>query len=107
MSTVFEIPLTSHAQKFSIVLAGQRYWFALRWNDAPLGGWILDISDNASNPLVSGIPLITGTDLLAQYAKLDFGGQLFMATDGSHDAPPRIDNLGAPGGSRMYWVTTP
>lgn len=105
MSAVFEIPLTSRAQKFAIVLASKRYWFSLRWNDAPLGGWILDISDNASAPVVSGIPLITGTDLLAQYAKLGFGGRLFMLTDGDLDAPPTIANLGAPGGARMYWVT--
>jgi hypothetical protein len=53
--------------------------------------------------LVSGIPLVTGVDLLAPYAYLGFGGELLVATDGNTAAVPTYANLGT--GSHLYFVT--
>ncbi|MBV8159141.1 MAG: hypothetical protein JO278_15885 [Dyella sp.] len=71
------------------------------WRDAAYGGWFLDIADAAGNALVSGIPLVTGVDLLAQYSYLAFGFELWVQTDAA-DAPPTFTNLGTD--SHLYCV---
>lgn len=103
MANVTEIPLTPVAQTFNITLNGVDYVLTVHWcaqNDS----WILDIADENSIAILSGIPLITGCDLLAQYAYLGFGGQLRVQTDNDTDAIPTIDNLGKQ--SHLYFVTS-
>lgn len=63
----YVIPLTPEPQRFSIVLAGRELLLAVRWMDAPEGGWLLDMADAEGVPLVSGIPLVAGCDLLEPY----------------------------------------
>jgi hypothetical protein len=94
MAQAYEIPLTPQAQVFSITLAGVSYQFTLVWRDAPGGGWFLDIADQNSNPLVLGLPLVTGVDLLAQYPHLNFSGTLTVVTSGDTNAVPTYTNLG-------------
>ena len=102
----FEIPLTpSTPQTFEVTLAGQTYNMTLRWNNCSLSaGWILDIADESSNPIVSGIPLVTGADLLAQYPDKNFGGSLYVRSTPPlpPDAPPTFDNLGQD--SHLYFL---
>ncbi|MFA9439398.1 hypothetical protein ACDA63_07155 [Uliginosibacterium sp. sgz301328] len=102
MST-FEIPLTSQPQRFTITLSGVDYIVTVRYRDAQYGGWVVDIADAQQNPMVSGIPLVTGIDLLAQYKYMGFGGRLWAQTTDDPDAVPTFANLGT--GSRVYWVT--
>jgi hypothetical protein len=102
MSSTFEIPLTAQPQTFLVSLVGTQYQFTLQWRDATNGGWVLDIADSSGNALVSGIPLVTGVDLLAQYAYLAFGFELWVQTDAA-DAPPTYTNLGT--SSHLYCVT--
>lgn len=94
MTTFYEIPLTPNAQAFRVTLAGVQYRMALAWRTHDVGGWFLDIFDPAGNPLVAGIPLVTGVDLLEPYPDLKFGGALYVMTDGAPTAPPTYDNLG-------------
>jgi hypothetical protein len=105
MSTISVIPLINMAQLFSITLASVVYNCRCYWNNDPAGGWCLDISDANSIPIVMGIPLVTGADLLAQYGYLNFGGQLRVATKGSPLAVPTYSNLGD--ASNLYFITTP
>lgn len=110
----FEIPLTPEPQRFTIRLAGQDYRITLRWVDPPQtvgqpGGWVLDIAydrthdaDNAT-PLLVGLPLVTGINLLEQYNYLGIGGALHVFTGGDNDAVPTLSNLGAE--SRLFFVT--
>ena len=74
----YVIPLTPEPQRFSIVLAGRELLLAVRWMDAPEGGWLLDI------------PLVAGCALLEPYAYLGLGGALLL----SGDEPPSPDTLG-------------
>lgn len=97
----YEIPLTSVSQKFAIQLAGATYNLTVSWNTAPTGGWVLDIADSNDEPLVAGIPLVTGADLLAQYEYLNFGGQLLVQTDYDAFAVPQYGNLGTQ--SHLYF----
>lgn len=101
-TTYYEIPLSGVAQKFSISLGGVPYQMLLAWRDVDQGGWFLDIADSNAAPIVQGIPLITGADLLAQYTDKGFGGQLLVATDGDADLVPTYANLG--GQSHLYFA---
>lgn len=98
------IPLASVPQTLSITLAGVVYNLNVYWC-RPAQTWILDIADNSGNPLVGGIPLVTGADLLAQYAYKNFGGKLIVQTDNNALMPPTFDNLGTSG--NLYFVTEP
>ncbi|MGK2829250.1 phage baseplate plug family protein [Ralstonia pseudosolanacearum] len=97
----FEIPLTAQPQNFNITLVGIQYEFTLVWRDTTNGGWFLDIADASGNALLSGIPLVTGVNLLAQYAYMAFGFELWVQTDAA-DAPPTFTNLGTE--SHLYCV---
>jgi hypothetical protein len=101
--TAYEIPLSAKPQTFSIALGGVTYKMTLRWN-VPAAAWMLDIADATGNPMVGSIPLVTGVDLLGQYAHLGFIGQLVVQTDHDPDAVPTFDNLGTTG--HLYFVTS-
>ena len=105
MTTAYEIPLIAGPQQLVISLAGTSYQLTLHWC-VPAAAWVLDIaSSDGSTPIVSGIPLVTGADLLEQYAYLGIGGKLVAQTDGDVYAVPTFNNLG--NGGRLYFVTTP
>ena len=101
--TVYEIPLSPTPQTFQISLAGTVYTLTLYWAD-PFG-WFLNIADASGNPILNGVPLVTGADLLAQYAYLGFGGSLIVQTSHDTDAVPTFTNLGI--NSHLYFVTEP
>lgn len=102
MSTFYEIPLSSKPQTFGIVLSGVGYRMTVRWN-AVSQNWLLDIADTTDAPLISGIPLVAGANLLEQFEYVDIGGGLYATTDGNLDTPPTFDNLGDLG--HLYFHT--
>lgn len=91
---IYEIPLSPDPQSFSITLGATEYRLSLLYLDTEEGGWLLDIGDTNGNAIVNGIPLVTGHDLLEQYAHLGFAGTLTVSTDADPDAVPTFDNLG-------------
>ena len=119
-ATFYEIPLIASPQSFSISLAGTIYTMQLMFHEANAGvvgaptgadssnvsivtdtnvldGWALDISDQNNNPIVCGIPLVPGIDLLYQYAYLGFGGSLVVSVDGDPNGVPDFAGLGTTG----------
>lgn len=102
MSIYSEIPTTNRAQEFTIQLSGVQYWLTLVYNSQPESGWILNIADAQKAPIINGIPLVTGIDLLEQYAHLQFGGRLWVQTFSNPDAVPTYENLGTDG--KLLWV---
>jgi len=101
--SVFEVPLSPNPQQLTIQLAGVTYTLRVRWIASAEGGWCLDIGDSANNPILDGVMLVTGADLLAQYPHLNFGGKLGVQTDHDLSAPPTFGNLGLT--SHLYFVT--
>ena len=105
MTTFYEIPLSSQPQTFTISLGGLVYNLTVLWRDAIMGGWFLDIADSTNTPLACGLPLVTGTDLLAQLAYLGIAGSMVVTTDGDINVVPTFANLGTL--SHLWFVTTP
>lgn len=105
MATYYTIPLQPQPQKFSITLSGVTYNLTFLYRNAPMAGWTLDIADSNNNPILQGVPLVTGANLLAQYAYLGFVGALWVQTQDDPDAVPTFSNLGTDG--QLYYVTNP
>ncbi|SEI99058.1 hypothetical protein SAMN04244579_02723 [Azotobacter beijerinckii] len=99
----YEIPLTPEGQRFSITLGGTEYQLRVQWRNAVDAGWTLDIADAGGNAIVSGIPLVTGCNLLDPYPHLGFSGVLWVQTTADPDAAPDFGNLGS--ASHLYWWT--
>ena len=93
---IYEIPLSAEPQSFDIVLNERELRLVVRYLDSPApdapGGWYLDIYDTPDDlvPVIVGIPLVAGCDLLAPYLCHELGGGLFVGGD----LPPSLDNLG-------------
>lgn len=101
---VFEIPTTPGTPQIkTIALAGVTYTLILHWCEPPQY-WVLDIQDSVGTPIVSGLPLITGADLLNQYPYLGVGGMLVVQTDHDVDAVPTFSSLGLTG--HLYFIPT-
>lgn len=101
MSTPYEVPLTPEPQTFSINLAGADYSLRLLWCK-PSASWTLDMFDVNGVAVLEGIPIVTGVDMLGQYAHLGIGGKLIAQTDHDPSAVPTLTNLGIAG--RLYFV---
>lgn len=99
----YEIPLSAKPQTFNITLGGVTYKMTLRWN-VPAAAWMLDIADATGALLVGSIPLVTGVDLLAQYAYLGFTGKMVVQTDHDTKAVPTFNNLGTAG--HLYFIAS-
>jgi len=103
MPTFYEIPLSPDPQRFTVTLSGVDYRMTVQYRDAGGAGWVLDIADANNQALVSGLPLVTGVDLLGQYRHLDFGGRLWVQGSANPDDVPTFEDLGI--GSHVFWVT--
>jgi hypothetical protein len=101
--TAYEIPLQSQNQQLTITMGGNVYTLQVSWNDASQA-WVLDIGDVNNVPIIQGIPLVTGCDLLGQYEYLGIGGALEVQTDNNSNLMPTFYNLGST--SHLYFVVT-
>lgn len=99
---VFRIPLQNIPQKFAIDLNGKSFIMECVWNpEAP--SWAINLYDgDTEESIFANMPLVTGTNLLAQYAHLGIEGGFYIYTDGNQDAIPDLYNLGVE--SNLYYV---
>ena len=104
MANIFAIPLAvGTPQQLTVQLSGTDYQLTLRYRNTDQGGWFLDIADVAGTPIISSMPLVTGANLLAQYAHLGINAELWVQTTSNPDAVPTFTNLGAD--AQLYAVT--
>ncbi len=104
--TPYLIPTQPQAQQMQITLGTVAYNLVLRWN-VPNNSWMMDILDDSGNQILSGVPLVTGEDLLSQFAYLEIGGsigagELQVQTTSDTFAVPTYANLGTDG--NLYWL---
>lgn len=103
-SSTFLIPLVNVPQTFGINLAGVVYTITCKWNPSVDGGWVLDIANAAQIPIIAGLPLITGCNVLEGLGYLGINGELWVYTDGDSDSVPTLSNLGVD--SNLYFTTS-
>jgi len=64
---------------------------------------VLYIADDTGNSLLSGIPLVTGADLLEQFSYIGIGGALVVQSSNDPNAVPTYEDLGTVG--NLYFLT--
>jgi hypothetical protein len=110
MANIYEIP-TSPGEPFveRVTILGITYTLYFCWNWVAQC-WTLDWYDETTTiPLLRGMPVVTGCDLLEQYQYMRPGWNtvltaLTIGPDVSPDTVPTFDNLGTDG---HLYVTTP
>ena len=90
MSNAYEIPLKPGNQTLNINLNGTIYNLTILWRN----GYFLDIYDINNNPLITGISLVTGCNLLGQHQYLGIVPELVIITDTTPDNVPTKLTLG-------------
>lgn len=94
---VFLVPFVpATPQSLQISIGGTTYTMKVRWC-APANCWMLDLLDVSGNPILQGIPLVTGTDLLSQFRYLGVGFSLLVQSNNDPTAVPTFANLGTQG----------
>lgn len=97
---VTEIPLTADNQQFRIQLGTVTYTLRVLWRDN--AGWIMDVMDNAGEPLLTGVPLVPDVDLIEQYPEMGISGVLAVLADKGAPEYPTKTNLGS--SSHLYFA---
>ncbi|ARF49676.1 phage baseplate plug family protein [Pantoea stewartii] len=95
-----EIGLTPDNQQYSYSVKGTTYQFRILWRDIC---WVLDISDSTGTGIVSGIPLVTGADLMEPFNHLGLGFSLLVVCDVPGQDYPTETDLGTR--SHLYIIT--
>ena len=92
--TAYTVPTTPRTPKrITIFLSGTEYTLRFTWNSIA-SCWILDVSNASGEPLLSGVPIVTGADLLEQFQYVGIYGQMIAQTDNDPGAVPTFDNFG-------------
>lgn len=97
-----EFPLGPVAQRMEITLGSTEYTLRFFWCDSPEGGWTVDVYSIDETPLVQGLPLTAGEDVLQQLGYLGITGEIRVATDDDVTVEPTFSNLGSNG--RVYFI---
>ena len=88
----FSVPALPTPQSFGISLGGLDLNMNLAFKGA--AGWVMDVANNVGDTLLSGVPLVTGGNLLEQFEHLGIPGGLWVQTKNAPDAVPTFDNMG-------------
>lgn len=96
---IYEIPLNNGNQKFNIRLGGVQYKFQLIYR---VKSWYLDIFDTGENPLIAGLPLVMGDNLLIQHQHIIKGSLYVLNTN--EDENQAFSDLGTL--IKLFWSDT-
>lgn len=109
MATISEIPTEGGHPFYEIITwDGVARTLYFKWNTVAQA-WVMDIyAADGGTALITGIPLVTGADLLEQYGYLPLAASTIMTVMSigpfvSPDSVPNFDNLGRDG--HLYLVT--
>lgn len=94
--TLYEIPLSTGNQKFSVQLNKITYKLQLIYR---LDNWYLDILDSAENGLILGLAMNANIDLLEQHEHL-INGSLYVTNTNLNESQGFYD-LGTK--IKLYW----
>ena len=100
--TVYSIPLYSGAQQFQVSLEDRTVQIRLIWREAEGGGWIMDLLETDGTPILAGLPLRCGQNLLEQYQYLGLG-KMMCLIDGDDSRDPTYEDMGST--LQLYWTS--
>lgn len=100
MATVYEIPLNTGAQSFTVNLGGTQFKMRLIYRNAVGGGWFLDMEKVDKTDAIYGIPLLIGIDLLEQYQHKGFG-HLMATLESGQGGNPTYEDMGT--ALHLFW----
>ncbi|WP_291348077.1 MULTISPECIES: phage baseplate plug protein [unclassified Acinetobacter] len=92
----YEIPLNYGNHKFNIRLGSAQYKLQLIYR---VDHWYLDIFDTAENPLIAGLPMLVGDNLLVQHQHIIKGALYVLNTN--EDESQAFSDLGI--NIKLYW----
>ena len=93
---VYNVPLTNKNQTLQTSLLGITYILTVRWN-ALANLWYLDINDANNTPILNGVPMTAGVNLLKQFAYLGINGALVAQNVSNPNLPIGEADLGVTG----------
>jgi hypothetical protein len=93
---IYQIPLTNTNQTLQTSLLGVVYTLVVCWN-ALANLWYLDINDVNNNPILNGLPMTAGVNLLKQFGYLGIGGALVAQNVVNPNDPIGYSDLGQTG----------
>lgn len=103
MATTYEFPLRPEMQMIQVVLGDTEYRVRFGWCASPDGGWFIDIADVNGAPIIQGLALTAGENVLQQFDYLGIAGEIRVQTDGDDLTEPTYANLGSSG--KVLFVT--
>lgn len=96
---IYEIPFNNGNQKFNIRLGSVQYKLQLIYRAEQ---WYLDIFDTAENPLIAGVPMLVGDNLLAQHQHIIKGALYVLNTN--EDESQAFNDLSTR--IKLFWSDT-
>lgn len=100
----FRIPLSNApSQEFSITLSGALYFINIRLNYR-MQTWTLNLYDSDRQPLLYGIALVPGVDVLTPYNITNLGLLFAINLESPLEEIPTDDNFSDYGG--LFYVQT-
>lgn len=95
---IYEIPLEPESQIIKVTLDGNEYMLRIVWRGT---NYVIDIAQLDGTPVVNGLAVVIGADLLAQLQHLGLTGEgvlpdkaLVVLTDVFPALVPQYDTLG-------------
>lgn len=103
--TVYDFPLRADVgpQKMSITLGTVEYKIRFYYANVPDGGWFMDVRDLSDDPLVLGLALTAGENVVQQFDYLGFEGGIGVCVDFDYTLEPTYDNFGKNG--KVQFIT--
>jgi hypothetical protein len=83
----YSLPVKPYAVKFRIMVGNTDYWFQTQYREAEEAGWVLDLLDANEQPMIMGIALVAGLDLMWQYHHMGVGFSLVLKTREDRGTP--------------------
>lgn len=93
---LLELPITNekYNYQFDIILDGKKYFFSFNYN-IRVDSWFMDIADSNEVPIVQGLLLFLGLDLLDQYSDERLPqGNLFIVNNKEDFVEATEENFG-------------
>lgn len=107
MSQMYQIPLISGNQTFSVDLGSVPFSFRLQYRktDSPDlgGGWFMDIRNDNTQVSLFGIPMRFNTDLLGQFQFLGWGRLVVKRDSGFQKSEGTFDDMNGTA-IKLFWA---